>query len=137
MHVDFAFLCDHAESSGPKLNALGIGIDTIFLADVPGRHTGFFFCASLAASAAEVGQKQLDIRLLGPDGQDVIPAFSGTIPIVAPPVPGKPSRSRLAVQFANIEFPSYGDYAVHLLMNGTEMTSVQFSVNPVPTTSSA
>ena len=44
MRVDFAFLCDHAEVSG-KINALGIGFDTIYARKVPARHPYFFLVA--------------------------------------------------------------------------------------------
>ena len=41
MQVDFAFICDYAEATN-KINALGIGFDTIMAARVPTRHPHFF-----------------------------------------------------------------------------------------------
>ena len=133
MQIDFAFLCDYADVSGAKAHALGIGIDTIFLPTAPGGHTGFWFVAALASTAAEVGQKQLEVKLMGPDGQDIVPTMGGSIVVGAPPVAGHPARNRIAVQFANVQFPVYGEYAVHLLINGAEMTAVRFRVAAPPT----
>ena len=41
MNLDFAFICDYAEVSG-KINALGIGFDTIYSPKVPAKHPLFF-----------------------------------------------------------------------------------------------
>ena len=59
MRVDFAFLCDHAEVSG-KINALGIGFDTIYARKVPVRHPYFFLVAQFRASIAEIGGEAVD-----------------------------------------------------------------------------
>lgn len=136
MQVDFSFICDHADASGAgKLHALGIGIDTLFVPELPGS-SQFHFVAVLAASAAEVGTKQIEIKLLGPDGQELV-ATGGPVVIGPPPIPGQPSRARIAMQFAGIAWPEYGVYGVHLLVNGQEMTAVQIMVLQTPQPTSA
>ena len=130
MQADFAFLCDHADVSGPKLHAHGIGIDTAYIPEMPGVMAGFWFCAAVSASAAELGQKQLQIRLMGPDGQDVIPPQGGPFAIPPSPVAGHPSVARIAVQFANVTFPAYGEYGVHLVIDGHELKSLGLRIAP-------
>ena len=56
MHTDFAFVCDAAEATS-KINALGIGFDTIYANQVPVRHPHFSIVLQLRSSAAEAGQK--------------------------------------------------------------------------------
>ena len=41
MQVDFAFICDYAEATN-KINALGIGFDTIMAQKAPVKHPSFF-----------------------------------------------------------------------------------------------
>jgi hypothetical protein len=67
--VDFAFICDYAEATG-KINALGIGFDTIFAPNVPTKHPSFFLVVQLRASTVEAGDKQLKISLIDADGQN-------------------------------------------------------------------
>ena len=82
MKVDFAFLCDHAEISG-KINALGIGFDTIYAQQVPARHPYFFLVAQVRASIAEAGDKQLTVRLIDEDGKDLTPEIRTVMSIGA------------------------------------------------------
>src|SRR5574342_664165 len=72
METEFAFLCDYAQQES-KLNALGIGWDTIIAPELPVRHTIMTFVARLRGSMAEVGPKDVMIRIIDADGQDVIP----------------------------------------------------------------
>lgn len=136
MHTDFAFICDHADN-GAKLHAHGIGIDALYLQSVPSQFPAFWFCAQISASAAETGQKQLEIRLMGPDGQDIVPAVRGQLDIPAPTVSGHPAKARLAMQFTNVNFPAYGEYGVHLVINGQEMVAVGVTATPPPTATSS
>ena len=132
MRIDYSFLCDYADPTGGKIHALGIGIDTIFLPAAPGvAAAGFWFVAQLAASAAETGDKQLEIKLLSPDGQ-VIVGMDGQLHIGPPPIAGQPSRARVAMQFAGIPFPAYGVYSVNMVINGSEVTAVPIMVSPPP-----
>ena len=46
MNVEYAFLCDYADS-GNKLTAVGIGIDSVHVADVPVVHSQMFAVLAL------------------------------------------------------------------------------------------
>ena len=60
----FAFICDFADASGGKINALGIGFDTIYAKEVPTTHPHFYLVLKLRADAAEAGDKDIRINLI-------------------------------------------------------------------------
>ncbi|MDE3096972.1 MAG: hypothetical protein KGK07_13370 [Chloroflexota bacterium] len=130
--MDFAFVCDYADAGGPKINALGVGFDTIFAQTVPWTQPLFFFVAQLSASVAEVGQKDLVIRLIDADGADIA-EIHGSFPI-AQPIAGVEAKARIAVQFAGVTFPQYGVYALHLVVGGNELHVIPLTVTSPPAT---
>ncbi len=132
MEVDFAFLCDYADASG-KLTAVGIGFDQIFAPQVPCTHGLMHVVAQLRASVAEEGTKQLTLRFLDADGADVIPAFSADIEVRSP-VPGSEATARFNCGLPNVTFEKYGDYAIHILIDGNEMQRIPFAVVSPPST---
>lgn len=128
MNVDFAFICDFAEASG-KLNALGIGFDTIFAAKLPVRHPHFSLVLQMKASIVETGQKKIQVNLIDEDGKDVIQPIQGQLNI--PHREGStPNTGRFVMEFGNVEFKSYGSYSVRVVIEGMEMTAITFRVSP-------
>ena len=76
MENDFAFLCDYAAGTPEqKIQAIGIGWDSIHVQSLPWRVPMICFVARLRGTAAEAGTKDVSIRILDPDGGDVIPAM--------------------------------------------------------------
>ena len=132
MKPDFAFICDYAEVTG-KINALGIGFDTIFAPNVPSKHSSFFLVIQLRASVVEAGEKNLEVHLIDEDGKDIIPVLRGKFSIPEPIV-GTESIGRIAMQFHNVEFPRYGSYSLHAVVDGCEMVRVPLKVSPPPQT---
>lgn len=130
MNVDFAFICDFAEASG-KLNALGIGFDTIFAPKLPARHPHFSLVLQMKASIVEAGQKRIQVNLIDEDGKDVIQPVQGQVNI--PHREGvTPNTGRFVVEFGNVEFKDYGTYSVRVVIEGMEMASIPFRVAPPP-----
>ncbi len=127
MKADFAFVCDYAEIS-KKINALGIGFDTIYSDKLPCNHPFFSFVFQLRANVVEQGEKNLEIRLIDEDGKDVIPPLQGKIS-VGKPQSGTDSIVRVATQLNNVAFPNYGTYSIHAVVDGSEMFSVSFKVS--------
>jgi hypothetical protein len=131
MHTDYAFICDYAESRD-KVNALGIGFDTIFAPTVPARHPHFHVVVQLRFSAAEVGSKDVRIHLINADGIDVIPPIRGTIEVGQPPSGLLDSPVRLNMGFGNVEFKHYGSYSVKVSVAGQEVASIPLRVAQSP-----
>ena len=132
MKLDFAFVCDYAEATR-KINALGIGFDTIYAPRVPCKHPSFFLVIQLRANVVETGEKNLEVRLIDEDGKDIIPTVSGKFRVPKPPT-GTESIGRIAMQFGNVEFPRYGSYSLHAVIEGQEMVRVLLKVSPPPQT---
>lgn len=130
MKPDFAFICDYAEVAG-KINALGIGFDTIYASKVPCKHPELFLVIQLRANVVEAGEKNLEVRLIDEDGHDIIPPprVKFTIP---KPVAGTESIGRIAVRLQNIEFPRYCSYSLHAVVEGHEMVHIPLRVAAPP-----
>ncbi|MFC1593171.1 DUF6941 family protein [Candidatus Omnitrophota bacterium] len=132
MIIDFAFICDYAEVTR-KINALGIGFDTIYAPNVPVKHPSFFLVIQLRANVVEAGEKNLEVHLIDEDGKDTIPAIEGKFSIPKP-TGGTESKGRIAMQFQNVEFPRYGSYSLHAVVEGLEMVRVPLRISPPPQT---
>ncbi len=132
MNPDFYFICDYAEITG-KINALGIGFDTIYAPKVPCKHPHFFLVIQLRANVVEAGEKNLEVRLIDEDGKDIIPTLRGKF-IIQKPSTGIESIGRIAMEFNNVEFPRYGSYSLHAVIEGHEMVRVPLKVSPPPQT---
>jgi hypothetical protein len=130
MEIEFAFLCDYAQQES-KLNAIGIGWDTIMAPELPVRHTIMTFVARLRGSITEVGVKDVTIRIIDADGQDVIPPVQQQMQfnVQAPALFG---FLNVVIQLGGLEFRNYGAYAIHLLLSGNELARVAFQVIQPP-----
>ncbi len=132
MNCDFAFVCDYAEVTG-KINALGIGFDTIYVPKVPAKHPSFFLVMQLRANVVEAGEKSLEVRLIDEDGSDIIPTLKGKFDIPKT-IGGTESIGRIALQFRDVRFPRYCSYSLHAVVDGHEIVRVQLKVSPPPQT---
>jgi hypothetical protein len=130
MKVDFAFICDYADARG-KINALGIGFDTIYAPKVPVKHPIFSFVLQLRTSAEDFGAKKIEVHLTDDDGKDIISAINRTIQLRRPAT-GAESIARLALQFGNVQFPRHGHYSIRAVLDGHEIASVPLNVSLPP-----
>ena len=133
MDVDFAFICDYADS-GNKISALGIGFDTIYTSKVPCVHPSFHLVVQLRASIAEAGRKDVEVRLIDADGKDVTKKLSATMEVPEPAPGAVDTHGRLVVGFGGVKFAAYGQYALHVVVQGNEMVRIPIRVAQPPTT---
>ena len=132
MNLDFAFICDYAEVLG-KINALGIGFDTIYASKVPAKHPLFSLVLQLRASPTESGERNLKISLINDDGKELMPPLSGKIE-VRKPESGLENIHRIAVAIRDVEFPKYGNYSLRTVIDGKELSSINIKIMPSPKT---
>ena len=130
MEIEFAFLCDYAQQES-KLNAIGIGWDTIMAPELPVRHTIMTFVARLRGSVAEAGVKDVTVRIIDADGQDVIPPVQQQM-LFNVQSPALFGFLNVVIQLGGLELRSYGAYAIHLLLSGNELARVAFQVTQPP-----
>lgn len=130
MQVDFAFICDYAEATN-KINALGIGFDTIMAQKVPTHHPTFFLVIQMRATVVETGEKKFEIHVIDDDGREIITPLISKLNIPRPPA-GTESTGRIAMRFDNVEFPRYGSYSIHVVIEGHEMARIPLRVVQSP-----
>lgn len=138
MKVNFGFLCDYADATGGKLNAMGIGFDTIYANTVPATHRQMFAVVSIEFSSVEVGPKDIALHIINADGGQVIPPIARTLN-VPNPTPGYSFRTqRIVIGIGDLTFPTYGDYSVVWLVGSTEVHRMTVRVaEPPPSPSTA
>jgi uncharacterized protein DUF6941 len=130
MECDFAFLCDFAEQDR-KLHAVGIGWETIQAPNLPHRQPNMGIVARLRGSVAESGTKDVSVRLIDADGEDVIQAINQQLKFEPRGIEG---HVNLVVQLTNVQFKSHGSYAVYVTVGGEQKARLSFSViEPRPT----
>lgn len=140
MEVTFAFLCDYADTSGPKLTAVGVGLDTIHAADAPVKHPLLYAVAAFTFTRAETqsGRKQIGIHMVDADGVPVMPAINLDMPIEAPQLGYNYRTQRIALALQGLTFPKFGDYSVSWLVDGIEVSTLPLKIvqsgqpKPVP-----
>ena len=132
MECKFAFICDYAQQDR-KLHAIGIGWKGLYAPYLPFLHPVISFVASLRGTIAEVGTKNVSLRLIDADGEDVIPPMRHQVALEIKP-PLLENDINLVINLAGLEFKKYGSYAIHLVVQENEMASVSFSVLKPPTT---
>ncbi|MFC1913391.1 DUF6941 family protein [Chloroflexota bacterium] len=131
MRVDYAFICDYADTKD-KVNALGIGFEKIFAAQVPTTHPHFHIVAQLRFSRSEVGAKDVVVLLIDADGGDVISPLKGRIDIKQPPPGQLETTVRINMGFNNVKFKDYGNYSVRVSVAGQEMVDIPLRIEETP-----
>jgi hypothetical protein len=124
VECEFAFLADFAEQDR-KLHAVGIGWDTLTARSLPHRQPFMAVVARLRGTIAEKGTKDIVIRLIDADGQDVIPPIQQQVEFNPNGLEG---HVAVVVQLSSVPFNTYGSYAVHLLVHGEQKARLPFVV---------
>lgn len=128
MKVRFAFICDSAENTvGGKVSALGIGIDTIGIRDLMKPAPPFTLVVNLSFARSEVGRKRVEVHLMGPDGEDVIPPMNAEL-LLAAPERGLVSGTGFVMSFHGIVFKRYGSHAISFVLDGNELISLPLNI---------
>lgn len=110
MNLDFALIADAATvDGGGKLNVLGI-FDRIRVREFPARHGRIALILRLAAGPVDTGEHEADIRLLDPDGGQVL-KLDGTLTVGKPSSSSAPTtRIPHVLNLDGINFSSAGTY---------------------------
>ena len=132
MELDFAFICDYADTQG-KVAALGIGFDTIYAKELPCRHALMCFVTRLRAHRTESGHKTVKVDIIDSEGAEVA-TTTGDIEFKQPPDNILESTATVAFRFEGLEFQRYGAYSLHLLLDGNEIHRIGLNVSPLPVT---
>ncbi len=129
MQLDFAFLCDYADSTS-KVVAIGIGFDRIHAPSLPTRHPRLCVVARFRAHNTELGAKQARVVIMDADGSQIA-AVQGDVEFTDP-IDRLETTATLVVNFDNLTFDRYGPHSAHLLLDGNEMHRMTFEVSEPP-----
>lgn len=129
MQLDFAFICDYADSTS-KVVAIGIGFDRIHAPSLPARHPRLCVVARFRAHKTEIGRKQARVVIMDADGSETA-AVQGDVEF-AEPVGRLETTATLVVNFDNLTFDHYGPFSAHVLLDGNEMHRMTFEVSEPP-----
>jgi len=134
MQVNSAILADFVQENHGKLYITGGGIDTLFANAAPVRHTSLGIAFRLTLSPAELGRThELEILLVNADGGRIATVkakIQAERPVQST---GWPVSVPLALNFAQIEFPVFGEYQFELMVNNSSINTIPFRVVQAPT----
>lgn len=134
MRTDHAFICDYALEAGGKVHAVGIGWTNIQTSLMPVTHSTMTLVVRLSGSIAEAGTKEVGLKLIDADGANVLAPFEREVEFVVDP-PALEGQMNIVANFNAVMFEKYGQYAFHVLVQGTEMARVPFTITEIsPTT---
>ncbi len=129
MDLRLFMVADYASLSEGKLNVMGI-FNIIQATNFPARHPELQIIISLNATAAEAGQtRNLSVRLLEVDGEDVLPALSKEFAV--PEYQGRPIEVNHIIKIRDIVFPHAGPYEFRVLVDGDDKGFYSFQVGQV------
>jgi hypothetical protein len=125
VETSFAFLCDSANESGGKINVLGVGWEIIHTAETPYTHPQLYVVAKFQFHTTEAGEKNVEVRMIDADGGDILPAVRVQMN-VGTPTTGTTASVNLVMGFNGLKLPTFGEYSVHININGEERVRLPF-----------
>ena len=120
LRVNFGFLCNKYEDRNGKPTAEGVGLDGFDATGTPVRHPGFDAVLSMRFGPAEIGSKTVSLRLTDAAGTLIAPSVQQSIYIELSPDYSYRNQT-VKITITDAEFPHFGDYMVHWLLDGTEV----------------
>lgn len=125
MNLDFAFIADAATvQPGGKINSLGI-FDRIRVPEFPVRHGRIALVMRLATTAPDAGEHKAVIRLMGPEGEQVL-SLDGNLQVGAATGPDPDAVTRIphVLNLDRIVFKTPGHYKFEVVIDGDLAGSV-------------
>jgi hypothetical protein len=130
LHLDFAVIADYAlvDQAG-KLSVLGI-FQHIWVQQFPAMHPRLHLVLRLKGKRTEIGEHQVQIRLL--DERDVeILGGKGGVTFAEPPA-GVTEIEAGAILVFDVPFPHPGQYRFDITIDATPQASVPVTVSQLP-----
>jgi len=129
MEPTIAALCDAATDYGGKLNLLGV-FDTVLTTNFPAVHPQCAIALRFVFNKGEEGHRAFRLSFVNEDGKIVMPAIELAIDIKVPEEVNYLSRN-LIINLQQLKFDTAGQYAVEVLMDGRQVTSIPLLVRLV------
>jgi hypothetical protein len=122
MTIDLALICDAATVDGSgKLNVLGV-FDRIQAREFPARHGRICLVLRMAARGSDAGEHQAEIRLVNPEGEDLV-RLDGNLK-VGPAADSGVTRIPHVLNLDGIVFPAPGSHQFEIAVDGEPMATI-------------
>jgi hypothetical protein len=131
MQVRLAALADYATTTEHgKLIIAGV-MDTVIVRELPAAHPMMALAVRMVAEPGEARTHMLTMRLVDPDGLDVIPPVNGQIEF-GTPHPTEGARAQVVLNMPGVTFKVAGAHRMDILLDGRLEYSVDLFVRVVP-----
>ena len=130
MHLDFAVVADYAlvDQAG-KLSVLGI-FQHIWVQQFPAMHPRLHLVLRLKGKRTEVGEHQVQIKLLDEQHVEIL-GGNGGVTFAEPPA-GVTEIEAGAILVFDVPFPHQGIYRFEITVDGDLKASVPLTVSQLP-----
>lgn len=127
MQVRLAALADYAATTEHgKLIIAGV-MDTVIVRELPATHPSMALAVRMVAEPGEARSHMLTMRLVDPDGLDVIPPVNGQIEF-GMPHPTEGARAQVVLNMPGVTFKVPGAHRMDILVDGRLEYSVDLFV---------
>ena len=122
--LDYALVCDYVRAEGGVAHVIAAGVDTYHFAEVPASaNLGLLLRATFTRN--ECGRRHtIELIFQDADGARLAQVQATTVPDWPDDHPaGWPVGTLLGLN-VGVPFPSFGDYALEILVNGSSLKSI-------------
>jgi hypothetical protein len=130
VHLDFAVIADYAlvDQAG-KLSVLGI-FQHVWVQQFPAMHPRLHLVLRLKGKRTEVGEHQVQIRLLDEQDTEVL-GGNGAVNFAEPPA-GVTDIEAGAILVFDVPLPHAGAYRFEIMVDGDKKAAVPLTASQVP-----
>lgn len=123
MQLEYSFLCEAATvSADGKLSVLGI-FNRIGFEQYPGRLHRLVLVIACKGGMQDFGMHELDVRLMGPDGSNIVEPLQMHIEIEP-----EGGSANVIGEYNGIDFREPGPHSFEVVLDGKHFTSLGLDV---------
>jgi hypothetical protein len=131
MDIEFAVIADYAATTNENKLVVGGIFDTIYAPETPATHPFMALAIRVHAHPGEAGRHAVMVRLVDPDGTEVIQPLDAPFEIGGvDPLEG--GTADLVLQLSGVPFETFGRHSFDILVDGRFEKSVALSVRKAP-----
>ena len=131
MDLDFAVIADYAANTSDGKLVIGGIFDTVWAQELPAVQPFMAVVLRIAAHPGEEGGHDVRVRLVDPDGHELIGPMEAPIMFAElDPIDG--GTAQLILQLAGVTLPSAGRHSVDVFLDGRFERSVALFVREAP-----
>jgi hypothetical protein len=131
MRVDLAVLADYATTTqDQKLVIVGV-FDTILLTELPAAHRSLHLALRVCFGPADSGPHTLVVRLVDPDGHEIIPALKAGFSADFPDDSDAEGALQMVLEIDNVPFTAAGPHAVDILLDDRYEETILFRIKKI------